>query len=222
MQKNTREGSYSLAFGQSRKKFQQLSTEMISKATLLPYNSVQNCFAFESFGHKMEISYPEGQVFLKDYAEKNISIYWELILLNYLSHATEIPLQNEWVSYRELPNGNVFYLNIKTRVLERLGSFFSDCEKGMVKSILAGLGFTLLETKADLAASALFVPRIPVLIQFWEGEEGIPSSCQILFDRTISAQMHIEDAAALCILIKDLILRQYSYFATGASPNKFS
>jgi len=210
MDKNPREGWLTSAFEQSRKKFQQLSPELIAKVTLLPYDQVTNCFTVDSFGHKIQIVYPEGRVFFRDSEEKPISIYWELILLNYLSHATEIPLQNEWVSYRELPHGNLYYRNIMKGALEPLGRFFTECDKVLVPIILTKLGFTLIETKADVAARGEFVPRIPVLIQFWEGEEGIPSSCQLLFDRTTSNQMHIEDTGALCRLIKALILEQYA------------
>ncbi|KJS22111.1 MAG: hypothetical protein VR72_07045 [Clostridiaceae bacterium BRH_c20a] len=210
MEKNPREGWLTAAFEQSRKKFQQLSPEIISKVTLLPYDQGTNSFSVESFGHKIQIEYPEGQMFLKESPEKPISIYWELILLNYLSHAAEIPLQNEWVSYRELPHGNLYYRNIMMGALEPLGRFFTECDKALVPIILTKLGFTLLDTKADVAARGEFVPRIPVLIQFWEGEEGIPSTCQILLDRTTSDQMHIEDTGALCRLIKALILEQYA------------
>jgi len=210
MQKNTKEGSYSLAFEQSRKRLQQMSPDMISKSTLLQYDWGKNCFTIDSFGHKIEISYPEGQVRFKGTDEKLLSFVWELILLNYLSSSKEKPLKNEWVSYRELPQGNVFYPNIKTHALEVLGRFFSDCDKSLLKNVLTKLGFTFVETKADLAAIVKAVPRVPVLIQFWEGEDDIPSSCQILFDRIISDQLHIEDVAALCSLIKELILKQYS------------
>ncbi|KJS84356.1 MAG: hypothetical protein JM58_10955 [Peptococcaceae bacterium BICA1-8] len=210
MPKNKKEGSYSVAFEQSREKFQQLSPEVISKMTLLEYDRANNCFTVDSFGHEIEISYPEGKVSLKDSEENILSLARQLILLNYLSSSKDQPLKNELVSYRELPHGNVFYSNIKTHILEGLGNFFSNCDRSAVRDILRKLGFVFIQSKADLTARVEFVPRVPVQIQFWEGEEGIPSSCQILFDRTISDQMHIEDAAALCYLIKELILKLYS------------
>ncbi|KAF0191912.1 MAG: hypothetical protein FD166_3754, partial [Bacteroidetes bacterium] len=193
-----------------RKRLRQLSPEIISKSALLQYNREKNFFIVESFGHRIEITYPEGQVHFKAVDEKLRSFVWELILLNYLSGSREMPLKNEWVSYRDLPQGNVFYPNIRNNVIEFLGRFYSDCDKGLLRDALSKLGFAFVETKADLAAAAKAVPRVPVLIQFWAGEEEIPSSCQILFDSTVSDQMHIEDVAALCILIKDLIIEQYS------------
>jgi hypothetical protein len=209
MQKDLKEGPYTPAFEQSRKKFQQMSPDVISKSSLLQYDWTKGCFLVDSFGHKIEISYPEGLVCFED-SDELLSLDWKLMLLNYLSSSQDKPLKNERVSYRELPQGNVFYPNIKNHVLEALGRFFSDCNQGFLRNVLTKLGFTLIKSKADIAANANFLPRVPVMIQFWEGEDDIPSSCQILFDRTISDQMHIEDAAALCGLIKELILKCYS------------
>jgi hypothetical protein len=209
MQKNKNEGSYSRAFENSRKRMQQLSPDKISKSSLIQYDWLKNCLVFESFGQEIEISYPEGQVCFKGTDEKLVLFGWDLMLLNYLSNSKELPVKNEWVSYRELPQGNVFYPNIKTHVLEALSQFFTESNKKLIRNALAKLGFIFVESKADIAATAKFVPRVPVLIQFWEGEDEVPSSCQILFDRTIADQMHIEDAAGLCSLIKELIITQY-------------
>jgi len=210
MSKNSKEGSYAPAFEQSRKKLKQLLPEKVSESALLCFDRTNKCFTIKSFGQEFAISYPEGQVIFQGQDKVLLSLDWELILLNYLSSAKEMPLKNEWVSYRELPQGNVFFPHIRNNVLEVLGRFFSDCDKNLLRDVLTKLGFDFTDTRADIAATAEFAPRVPVFIQFWEGEEDIPSSCQILFDRTISEQMHIEDAAALCILVKGLVLKEYS------------
>ncbi len=205
MNKKKTEGAYTPAFDQSRKRLQQLSPDMVSKSSLVRFDRTTNCFAVESFGYDIEISYPEGQITFKD-SDKRPSLGWSLILLNYLSSAKELPPKNQWVSYRDLPQGNVFYPHIRTHILETLGTYFSQCDKDKLQQTLQKLGFVSVPAKADVAAVANFSPRIPVLLQFWEGEEGIPASCQMLFDRTIAEQMHIEDIAALCGVVKELII----------------
>ena len=206
MEKNKK---YSAAFENSRKRLKQLSPDEISKSTLIQYDWAESCFMIESFGQHIEISFPEGRIYFKDTLEKLLSFVWDLILLNHLSSSKELPIKNEWVSYRDLPLGNVFYPNIKTNVLEVLSKFFADSDKKLIRNVLTKLGFIFIEFKADIAAITKFVPRVPVLIQFWEGEDDVPSSFQILFDSTIAGQMHIEDVAGLCSLIKELILTQY-------------
>ena len=206
--KNSVEGAYKTAFEQSRKRLQALEPDKIAVRSLCKFDESGNCFKFTSFGENIEISYPDGKVKSSD-RETELPRDWSLILLNYLSSSMDLPLENQTVSYRELPLGNVFYPNIRTHVLQVLGDFYTNCNKRKLLEVLVKSGFTPVKSKADLAVDGTFAPRIPVMIRFWEGEEEIPSSCQILFDRTVARQMHIEDIAALCGIIKDWVLTLY-------------
>lgn len=205
MSNHQHEGAYASAFEKSRESLRQLSPKQIEECAICEYDSLKKCFYITSFGRDFKISFPEGKIFYR-----NIDIspptWWSLILLNYLSSAKKINNSGEWVSYRVLPNGNVFFPSIETYVLKVLSKLFSESDKNILQQRLLQLGFKPKQTKADVAAEGYFTPRVPVLIQFWEGEEDIPSSCQILFDRSISEHMHIEDIAALCYVIKDLLL----------------
>lgn len=205
---NPAEGAYRTAFAQSRERLQALKPAEIVSRSLCKFDESRNCFLLTSFGERIEISYPDGNV---RFFGTNIELPmdWSLILLNYLSSAKELPLANQSVSYRDLPLGNVFYTNIKTHVLVVLGNFYTQCDKRMLADVLVKMGFTPVQSRADLAVDGSFSPRVPVMIRFWEGEDEIPSACQILFDRTASEQMHIEDIAALCSIIKYLILNLY-------------
>jgi len=205
---NQTEGAYKTAFNQSRMRLQALKPSEIVDRSLCKFDKIRDCFVLDSFGHKIEISYSDGKVRFFD-TNTELPLDWALILLNYLSSAKAVPLVNEIVTYRELPLGNVFYPHIKTHVLDVLGDFYSDCKKDRLINVFKKMGFVSVESKADLGMDGSFTPRVPVMVRFWEGEEGIPSSCQLLFDRTVSEHMHIEDIAALCGVIKYLILTQY-------------
>lgn len=206
MTKNFDEGGYTPAFIKSRENLRKLTPQTIAEGSLCKY--LNGLFIIESFGEIIEISYPEGQIIGQDsnspYSDNR------LLLLNYLSYAKNIPFSDQWVSYRDLPHGNVFYPSIKRNVIDTLGDFFSSCNKEVLSHSLAEAGFTLLPAKADIAVKGFFAPRIPILLYFWEGEEGIPSACQILFNSTISEQMHMEDISALCGIIKTQVISQYT------------
>lgn len=212
MVNNKNEGVYSPAFTQSRERLKQLTPEQIMETTHCPYDYSKECFLIRSFGHDFEIYYPEGDVFFAG-SDLRPSIDWRLILLNFLSSARKTGLINQWVSYRELPGGNVFYPSVRTYVLDTLAKFFSDSNKEVLCQALVQLDFSLLESKADLEATGLFLSKIPLLIKFWEGEDEIASSCQLLFDQSISTHMHMEDIAALCGVVRDLIIKQYEIMA---------
>ncbi len=206
MTTNFNEGGYAPAFMKSRENLRKLEPQTISERSLCKY--LNDCFRIESFGQLIEITYPEGQIITQ--GSNNPALDQRLLLLNYLSYSKNVPFSGQWVSYRDLPHGNVFYLNIKKNVINALGDFFSSCNNVILRQSLTEGGFTLLPAKADIAAKGFFTPRIPILLQFWEGEEDIPSTCQILFDSTITEQMHIEDSAALCGIIKNQVISQYN------------
>lgn len=205
MSNNHYEGGYGPAFMKSRENLRKLNPQAITEGSLCNFS--EGCFTIESFGQTIQVSYPEGQTISQ--GSNSPSMDKRLLLLNYLSYAKNIPFSDQWVSYRDLPHGNVFYPNIKKNVIDALGDFFSSCDKDILRHSLIEAGFNLIQAKADIAAKGFFAPRIPILLHFWEGEEDIPSSCQILFDSTLSEQMHIEDSAALCGIIKSQVINQY-------------
>lgn len=204
------EGTYAPAFAQSRKRLQKLNPEQIATSSKAKFDGENNVFYFESFGRYFSISFPEGQVYYYS-SNDQPEISYRLILLNYLSNSKNLPLTQNWVSYRELPQGNVFFPAIKTHVLDTLAKFYEGCDKNQLQNNLSKIGFSLATSKADLAAKAFFAPRIPVLIQFWEGDEDVPSSCRILFDSSIEYHLHIEDIAVLCSIIKNLVTGEYHH-----------
>ncbi|TYP57596.1 DUF3786 domain-containing protein [Thermosediminibacter litoriperuensis] len=205
MDNKKNEGAYFSAFSKSRKNLARLTPQDIARSALCEYDGPRMCFYLKSFNHSFQISYPEGKISFLDSNNKP-PLEWGLILLNYLSGAKDIPLAGKWVSYRELPDGNVFFPSIKTHVLDVLSKYYTTCNKDLLRERLVHLGFNPEKNKADLSAEGLFTPRIPIKIQFWEGEDVIPPSCQILFDSSISCHMHIEDIAALCSVIRDLLI----------------
>ena len=213
MTNNHFEGGYAPAFMKSRENLRRLMPQTIMERSLCDFSN--GCFSIESFGQTILISYPEGQII----SETSHSLDKRLLLLNYLSYAKTIPLSGQWISYRDLPSGNVFYPHIKKYAIEALGDFFSGCDKAILRRSLREAGFELINGKADLSAKGFFAPRIPILLHFWEGEEDIPSASQILFDSTISEQMHIEDSAALCTIIKNQVVNSYGLALKEAKTN---
>lgn len=199
------EGAYKKAFDQSRSRLHSFRPEEIQQKSLCKYDPATQVFSLESLGHTLEISYVDPEVTFGGLKER-VPMEWALIGLNYLSSSKDIVIENELVTYRDLPLGNVFFPNIKKNVLKVLADYYSDSDKEKLSSTLAGLGFQQVDSSADLTVNGYFAPRVPIMLRFWEGDDEIPSSCQILFDKSISEQMHIEDIAALCGIVKNLIL----------------
>ncbi|MCR4434392.1 MAG: DUF3786 domain-containing protein [Clostridiales bacterium] len=205
----SQEGAYSPAFTASRERLRQLDPLEISQNTLCRYDSIKKSFSVESFGQLFDIFYPHGDVQFSGHEGLRPPIGWRLLLLNYLSAAKNIPLAGQWISYKDQPNGSVFYPSIKKNQIDPMGNFYNTCNKEALLTALAQVGFSVVPGKADITAQAWHAPRIPVRVQFWDGDEEVPGAFQILFDSSIAGQMHIEDSAGLCELINYLIMSQY-------------
>ncbi|MEG2547801.1 MAG: DUF3786 domain-containing protein [Eubacterium sp.] len=203
------DGAYRIAFNKSLKIFQRLTPPLIAHNTGCPFDARTQLFTITSFGQTFDVSWPDGTVCFSQTTLKP-EIGWRLIVLNYFSAATVLPLSGKWVSYKDQPQGAIFYPNIRTHVIEPMGLFYDTCDKKNLKRALPQVGFSRIDGKADLTADAFFAPRIPVRIQFWAGDDEFPGSFQILFDQTISEQMHIEDSALLCDLVAFLLRTQSS------------
>lgn len=201
----SREGAYSPAFARSRAKLKALAPDTIAANSGYRYNTDQGYFELVSFGVGFRVSYPGGEIVFAD-DTGTPPLWWSLILLNYLSSARPLPLSGEWASYRDLPQGNVFFPALKRDVLDKLAAFL-QVNWTIWREAGNCTGFVVIPGRADLTLEGWFAPRVPVRVLFWEGDEEIAPACQILFDRSAGAQMHIEDLAALCYVIKDLIIK---------------
>ena len=207
MQGKPEDGVYTGAFMASREKLAALAPEIIARNTGCPYDKSRDCFEIESFDRTFEVSYQNGAVYFKN-SELVPERSWRLILLNYFSKAKNLPLSGRWISYKDQPGGSVFYPHIRSHIIEPMGKCYDSWEDEKLVAALKDLGFTLESGQGDLCAKAWFAPRIPLRVIFWRGDEDFPGAFQILFDSTVSDQMHIEDSASLCNLVMDFIQAQ--------------
>ncbi len=199
--------NYEAAIQQSRSRLQALPPDTIALRSLCPFDEQACRFLFQSLGHTIAVTYPEGIVAFADTGQR-LPFDWALIAMNHLSSAKEHPLTREWVSYRALRQGRTFASNVRSGTLKRLAAHYATSDRAAVRRSLLRLGFVDGDLKADLAMCGSFAPRVPIAIQFWEGEDDLAPSSEILFNSTVAEQMHIEDIAVLCGVVKTLLLEQ--------------
>jgi hypothetical protein len=203
------EKTYQAAFTQSREKIARLAPDEIARRSLYRYDATSQCFEIASLGQSFSVSYPDANITWAN-AEQAVPMDWALVLLNYLSSAKEMPIAGEWTTYRQLPSGQVFYGNLERYTLKELGAWYARCDADQLRAALSKMHCRLVNASADLNIQIDFTPRVPVLLQFWDGDEDMPASSQILFDRTAAEQIHIEDLAVVCGIVKRWVMRAYS------------
>jgi hypothetical protein len=117
------------------------------------------------------------------------------IILQHLLLADGAPVENTWVSLRNLPHGAFYeqaFQSYSGNLLVR--SFRGDVEA--FRATARGLGGEQVEM-GDAAFRFWVFPRLPLAVVYWSGGGEFPDSAQVLFDNSASHYHHLEILAHL-------------------------
>ncbi len=124
---------------------------------------------------------------------------WRLIALHHLAMATGAQPGEDWISYRELPDG-LFYANTITREVEEpLARAYATNH-----DLFIAAGAPLGAVPAGIAdASLLFhpLPRMPVVFALWVEDEEFPAKVKVLYERAAVRGLPLQDLRILADLI---------------------
>jgi len=129
-----------------------------------------------------------------------------ILLLHYLSRRLRgLPrATGEWISFRQLDGGQVYYSVFRKRVLEPIiRKYGSNVPEFLSK--LRGR-FKARETNQGDAGVILDVfEGIPVLITLWQGDEEFSPEANLLFDRSITEIFCTEDIVVSAEIVASMI-----------------
>jgi hypothetical protein len=189
------------------------SLQMVA-TTGASYQEIQpghGVFHFSLWGQAIEFSYPE-------YIAHNASNGQELPLVNqalllyYFATADGAPSEQGWVAFSELPDGRFYNQAFQGYTGRELARQFQN-EFQAFENAAWALGGTKIKSgpnlPGDLAFAFQALPRVPLLVAAWQGDEDFPSSFQILFDASVSHYLSTDSCAILgSMLTRKLIAQQ--------------
>jgi hypothetical protein len=172
------------------------------------------------FGTHYLVSHPDGRVAPAPRADGDVEgraraaagaagpgtvhVSIAILLLHYLLTADGAPEVGRWVTFRELPDG-LFYAQ----------AFAAHAEAALAAVVAAGAGdggvdgrirrfcergARLGGVSVDLADEALrfrALPRVPVAVLLWKGDDEFPGQAGILFDASAHHYVPTEDRAGM-------------------------
>ncbi len=150
---------------------------------------------------KDELRYPPGA----------LADPWDAILLyNYIASQGQEPVAGVWIAYNSLPNSVS-----KSKTLARLERKLADHFVGQaaqLKERVQQQGGEMVAVggeDADIQAAFLPLPRVPILLLFWdaEAEEGFAPQARFLFDASVTVYLDLE---AILFLVEHLMERLMS------------
>jgi hypothetical protein len=140
------------------------------------------------------IPFPDITVTYQDEGE-DVPLWSKLVILHYVIQAQGRPLAGEWISFRQLSGGEVYYPAFEKRSQKPLLHFFAHRA-----DLFEEAGLALGGTRAPVGDRGVIItalPRVPIAFLFWNGDEELPPETRILFDASLPAYLSTEDVVVL-------------------------
>lgn len=129
-------------------------------------------------------------------------------VLHYVNHCRGIPLSSRWVPLRELPSGKDwgrFFNHQCEKVLKETADSYPDLFADLV-DIFSGKQLTT-QFNSDIAVVLYPLPLVPMLICYWEPEDGMESSLNLFFDDTAEYNLGMDGLYTVGVGIAEMLKR---------------
>jgi len=137
---------------------------------------------------------PEFEIVLAP-GEEQVPITERILILHYLKNATGVPPSGEWITFAQVPGGDLYLANFRARSVDRMLRAFSGREETLVEESSAIGG--LEAAYGDVSVHLLALPRVPVALVLWRGDEEFSASGNLLYDATVTQYLSTEDMVVL-------------------------
>ncbi len=128
----------------------------------------------------------------------------QLCILAYLINCKPIDLAGKLIKPQALPGGEFFFRGSHSLPFEQLTQAFGDKPQLLYKA-----GQTIGAKKCDIADACIelaVLPKVPLTLVIWAGDDEFEPRSSILFDKTAAEQMPLDALmAAVNIAVKAVI-----------------
>jgi hypothetical protein len=144
-------------------------------------------------GYDLVFSFPAGTVAAA--TEQPISLREEIFILHYLEKASGAPLTGNWISFSEIPGGAFYHPVFAQRCQTVLAKTFGQ-DLNRLDTLAAGGQAEKLEI-GDVGLRLWVLPRIPIGLVIWRGDEEFSAEGKVVFDSSVSQYLPVEDIVVL-------------------------
>jgi hypothetical protein len=149
------------------------------------------------------VNLPEKKVLLAERSSE-AGFTEELCILTYLINSKDLPVANKLSASEALPEGQFFFRGPHKLSTEKLEEVFGRCPERLYE-VTDEFGAKRREF-GDASIELYVLPRVPLIIVIWQGDEEFGSRASILFDETAATQLPLDALwAAVNLAIKALV-----------------
>lgn len=167
------------AYQEALKRFLEIDPEDAAARSGAVYDSQNNRFKISYFGrpHMVDL---KGKVWRPDKPDEEISYNDRTILVQYLCEASGLPPRGSWISFLELPDGAHHYVPLQNDAMIPLAKFFGSRPDDFSEAAGSFGGKAI--NMGDYAFSIPVLPKLPLAVVLWEGDEEFAARSAILYD----------------------------------------
>ena len=197
------------------KTYQEIDPKEISERTGFFYDEEKKVFTVVFMGSTYEISFPDYKISHKE-DEKGVypleeAMNAKIFMVRYLSEKAKTLSSGKFLTYREVPWGEVYFRQFQGRCLMRLACSYGNKLEAF-KKVMTAMGAKPLE-QGDCAFELEFMEGFFIRLILWEGDDEFPPSSQILFSDNFAVTFAAEDLAVagdICINMMKAVERKLS------------
>lgn len=171
---------------------------VMAKNAGVVFDTMNQKFVVKYLNEDYLVSYPEGAVASAG-SKSEVPISVRILILHYLITANGAPLQNKWISFKELPDGVIYIVPFTNRAINPMLKIFAERQKELIE-LAQNLGGRV-ETLGDTSVTINAFPYVPITYVIYSADEEFPASGNILFDGSASCYLPTEDYALLSSLV---------------------
>jgi hypothetical protein len=195
MMRRTREKAHEDAWEKARQDLQKLEPYTAAYKAGCNYHvdAEGGHFAVRFLGQEYRVTFP--QVSVQSVSGDAPDVATRLIILHYLIHADGAPPVDQWVAFRELPDGLVYDPAFQGRSSLRLRREYGMDVRGFMTAAQAVGGERL--TFGDASYMFRVLPRLRMAVILHQGDEEFGPAVNVLFDASAGHYLPTEDLAVL-------------------------
>jgi hypothetical protein len=182
----------------------------VCRRSLAEYDTDRMLYRIVAFGETFEVSPAAGDIkpardpSSAGRAEEPVSVELGLLILFYLLGAREVPLSGKWVNEFSLRGGALFFRGPHAIRNSEISDRFGMDDEGFRK-VCTKLGARPVQM-GDAAYRFQVLPRIPVVVVLWYGDEEFEASAKLLMDSTIDSHLPLDVIYAMAVELVNLLM----------------
>jgi len=174
-------------------KFRACSLEDIRHFSGCPVKGT--CLQINFLGQHYEIEYPSGNFRPEASLQGELPVFARILILHYLANTIDTIIEGKYISFKELPGGQIYIQPFTNRAILPLAKLFGAQPHRLVE-IASRIGGKQADL-GDVGVTINVFPRIPITLILWQGDEEFAASANILFDASAAQLLPTEDYAVL-------------------------